>query len=308
VPESHIPAEPVGPPDVRRVLVIGASGQLGRELARTLQAWPEPIQVLTASRSEPDADRRVALEHPETLERVIAAVRPAHVILAAAATNVTWCEEHPTGSHIINVVGTAAAARAANRIGANLAFLSTDYVFDGSTGPYPESAATRPINIYGAHKLAAEEAVLAENPGNLVVRTCQVFGDDPRRTNFVMRVIDSLRRGETVEAAGDLYGTPTYAPDLALVLANLVLAAASGVWHVAGPTFLSRYELAHMAAAAFGCDRESIVEVTADQMNDPVDRPRRAGLLGVRLEAAGSGRMTPLADALQALATGDARA
>ena len=307
MPESPILNEPTGPPVGRRVLVIGATGQLGRELVRALQIWPQPVEVFTASRSDPDPDRRAWLEHPETLERVIAAVRPAHVILAAAATNVAWCEDNAGASHTINVVGTDAAARAAHRIGANLVFLSTDYVFDGEAGPYAESAATRPINVYGAHKLAAEEAVLEQNPGNLVVRTCQVFGDDPRRTNFVMRVVDRLRQGETVEAAGDLYGTPTYAPDLARILAEFALTSANGVWHVAGTTFLSRYELAHMAAAAFSCDRGSIVEVSTDHMDDPVNRPRRAGLLTHRLQVTGGRATTPLADALRDLAAKEAR-
>src|SRR6185295_6759642 len=98
-------------------------------------------------------------------------------------------------------------------------FISSDYVFDGIAGPYREDEATNPINVYGAHKLEAEAITLAADGANLVVRTCQVFGDDPRRTNFVVRVADRLRAGETVEAAGDLFGTPTYAPDLARALA-----------------------------------------------------------------------------------------
>jgi dTDP-4-dehydrorhamnose reductase len=291
--------------DAARVLVIGSTGQVGRELVAELIRHPTPLDVVAASRSDPEPDRQVRLEQPDTVDRVVRAARPNHVILTAAATNVGWCEEHPDDSRAINVEGTEAAALAAHQVGASFTFVSSDYVFDGSAGPYPETASTHPINVYGAHKLEAEEAVMVANARNLIVRTCQVFGDDPRRTNFVVRVVDRLRHGERAEAAGDLFGTPTYAPDLARVLAELTLTGASGIWNVVGETYLSRYELAKMAAAAFGCERDGIVEVASDQMGDPVNRPRRAGLRNDRLAAVGMRMMTPLDRALAELAGGE---
>lgn len=285
-----------------RVLVIGASGQLGRQLVAQLSRRRGPLEVIAASRSDLDPGRRVELERAATVARLIAKVRPDHVILAAAATNVAWCEGHPRESRAINVLGSEVAARAAGAIGATLAFISTDYVFDGIVGPCGEGDETNPINVYGAQKLAAEAAILETDPRNLVVRTCQIFGADPRRTNYVVRVVDALRRGETVDAAGDLFGTPTYALDLAHALVELTLSGASGVWHVAGNEYLSRYELAIRAAAAFGCESGAVVEVTTDRMHDPVNRPRRAGLRNDRLNAAGFDWITPLDAALAALA------
>jgi dTDP-4-dehydrorhamnose reductase len=297
---NHSTARP--PADGRRVLVIGATGQVGRELVAELTRRSGPLDVVAAARSHPDPARQVELERPETIERLVLALEPDHVILAAAATNVAWCELNPDTSRTINVLGTEAAALAARRVGASFTFISTDYVFDGDGGPYLEDAPTNPINAYGAHKLEAEAAVMAADSDNLVVRTCQVFGDDPRRTNFVVRVADRLRRGETIEAAGDLFGTPTYASDLVRALIELTLSCASGIWHVAGDRFLSRYELANMAAAAFGCERGAIVEVAAEHMDDPVNRPRRAGLRNGRLENAGLRLISPLPEALAALA------
>ena len=291
-----------GPTSSGRVLVLGAAGQVGRELVADLTRRGGPMEVVGASRSHPDPDRQFRLEEPETVERLVSAVAADHVILTAGATNVAWCEEHPSESRAMNVGGTEAATAAAHLAGASFTFISTDYVFDGTSGPYGEDGTANPINAYGAQKLEAEEAVMAVDPGNLVIRTCQVFGDDPRRTNFVVSVVDRLRRGEPVAAAGDLFGTPTYAPDLARVLVDLTLSGASGIWHVAGDSFLSRYELAKMAATAFECERAAILEVTADRMDDPVDRPRRAGLRNDRLAAAGLLLMTPLRDALAALA------
>lgn len=295
------------PARARRVLVIGATGQVGRELVAELTRRPGPLDVVAAARSHPNPARQVHLERPETIERLVLAVGPNHVILTAAATSVAWCEEHPDESRAINVLGTEAAALAAHRVGASFTFISTDYVFDGIRGPYGEDEPTNPINAYGAHKLDAEAVVMAADSANLVVRTCQVFGDDPRRTNFVVSVVDRLRRGEHVEVAGDLFGTPTYAPNLVRGLIDLTLSRASGIWHVAGDRFLSRYELAKMAAAAFGCERGAIVEVAADQMDDPVNRPRRAGLRNARLAVAGLRLITPLHKALAELAVEETR-
>ncbi len=183
-----------------------------------------------------------------------------------------------------------------------MTFLSTDYVFDGSSGPYGELDTTNPINVYGAHKLEAEAAVLGTDQRNLVVRSCQVFGNDPRRRNFVIAVVDRLRNGEQVEAAGDLFGTPTYAPDLARAVIDLTLRGAAGVWHAAGESFLSRYELATRVAVAFDCDGGMIAEVQTDRMSDPVNRPRRAGLRNDRLAASHLRFGTGLVQALAELA------
>lgn len=291
--------------DETDLLLLGASGQVGQEVIRAASG-KLGIKLRTAGRSDPDPNRRFDLEQPESVSRLIQRDRPAHVIICAAATDVAWCEQHPDESLLMNVRSPVAAATAAARIGATVTFISTDYVFDGAEGPYPEGAQTRPINVYGAHKLAAEDALLDVNAKALVVRSCQVFGDDPRRVNFVLRVVDRLRTQSTVEAASDLFGTPTYAPDLANGVVGLTVAGATGIWHVAGDTFLSRYALARRAAQIFGCDSDGIVEVRADDMEDIVDRPRRAGLTNSRLVGTSWGRITPLDLALERLAQTEA--
>jgi len=293
--------------DDPRVLVLGASGQVGREVMAETSRPNAQLHALAAARSHSDPARRFELDSAGSIEALLKHTQPDHIILTAAATNVAWCEEHPDESALINVDGTRAVADAAARNRATLTFISTDYVFDGRNGPSGEAEPPNPINVYGTHKLAAESAVMAASPSNLVVRTCQVFGNDPRRANYVIGIVDRLRRSETVTAAGDLWGTPTYAPDLARALITLTLSGAAGVWHVAGETFLSRYDLAVMAARAFACDPGAIVRVSHDQMTDRVNRPRRAGLRNERLEAAGIGEITPLAQALYKLAAAEER-
>jgi dTDP-4-dehydrorhamnose reductase len=286
------------------VLVIGATGQVGREQVLELDQESRGVDVVGAARSSPHPTHRFELERPESIARLISATRPNFVVMAAAATNVAWCEEHPDASRQLNVAAVAAAATASREADAKLTFISTDYVFDGIRGPYDEDGATNPINVYGAHKLEAETAVLGADDRNLVVRTCQVFGNDPRRANFVLRLADRLKQGEVVEVAGDLFGTPTFAVDLARNLIDLTLGIAAGVWHVAGSTFLSRYELACRSASAFGYSADGIIKIASEEMHEQVNRPRRAGLVTGRLAIAGMGRFTPLDDALQLLALG----
>src|SRR4051812_40709697 len=150
---------------------MGSSGQVGRQIVANI-ATRRDLELVTAARSDSGHVRRFELERPETVASTISNARPDHVIFAAAATNVAWCEEHEEDSRRINVDATAAGAVAAGRIGATFTFLSTDYVFDGLSGPYGELDATNPLNVYGAHKLEAEAAVLDAGKGNLVVRSC----------------------------------------------------------------------------------------------------------------------------------------
>jgi dTDP-4-dehydrorhamnose reductase len=273
-----------------RVLVFGATGQVGREIVRQLDSLGS-VDVLAASRSATDENLRFDLSDPPSVAGIINRIEAEYAIFAAAATNVRHCESHPDSTRIDNVDAPAAAAEACRSVGTKLTFISTDYVFDGRAGPYLEKDSPAPINAYGSQKLAAERCVLGASSQNLVVRTCQVFGSDPRRRNYVAGIADRLIAGEIVRAPHDLFGTPTYAPDLADAVIELTLGGKSGVWHVAGTSFVSRFELAQAIAAAFKLDGSRVVAMSADEIGDDVKRPRRAGLrsdLAVNLVAKGS--------------------
>jgi dTDP-4-dehydrorhamnose reductase len=191
------------------------------------------------------------------------------------------CERDPAGTARANVLGSSAVLEAARNVGARLVFLSTDYVFDGEDGPYGENATPRPINEYGRQKRAIEQQVVDRDDG-LVVRTCQVFGHDARRANYVLRVADQVRRGHRLRAAIDLMGTPTYVDDLAAAVVVLLLGPERGYWHVAGREYLSRYDLARRTTAAACADVRLVDGVPFAVIDDGVPRPLRAGLTSVR--------------------------
>jgi len=261
---------------VTRIAVVGAGGQVGRQLVDAAQRAGLDFAQIARAGTEPML--RADLRDPQSIESALRFARPSHVVLAAAATNVAYCEENPADSWAVNVDGTAAVERVASWLEVPLVFLSTDYVFDGTAGPYHEEAVPNPINEYGRQKLQAERLVRAR-ADNLVVRTCQVFGPDPRRMNYVLRVADALAAGRRVEAEQDLYGTPTYSVDLASSLLLLLAAGATGTWHVAGDLWLSRFDLAREVARVVGRDETSIAPI---ETGGAIPRPRLSGLRSIR--------------------------
>jgi dTDP-4-dehydrorhamnose reductase len=183
-------------------------------------------------------------------------LRPAAVLNAAGFTDVARAErpEHRAELELLNRDAPAALARACARLGLPLVQLSTDYVFDGSRRtPYVEDDLPAPLQAYGRSKLEGERAVLAELPGALVARTSTLYGSGARtRPHYVDAVLRQARQAERLEVVRTPVASPTYAPDLAAALIDLLDAEAGGVVHVANDGQCSRLELARQAVAAAG--------------------------------------------------------
>lgn len=262
------------PGEGKALLVIGAGGLVGRAVVNA--GISAGSAVVPTTRLDPMPDRRVDIRDAASIWRAVVErePQPRVVVLTAAQTSVVRCETDPAGTRLVNIDGTGAVADAVAKTGAKLVFLSSDYVF-GDGGPHDEDDRPRPLNEYGRQKLEAEACVLGD-PNNLVIRTCQVFGQDGKRANYVLATADRLAAGQVVRAREDMLGTPTYAPDLAEEIVALGMGPASGVWHVAGPDFMSRAELARHTARAFELDEQLIV--VDDTAIDEVPRPSSAGL------------------------------
>jgi len=190
-----------------RIVVTGREGQVARALfERGVLAGHE---IITLAR--PDFD---LAGDPDAIIAAIEAHRPSAVISAGAYTAVDRAESEPKLAFAVNERGARAVARAAERIGAPLVHLSTDYVFDGSKGsPYVESDPTRPLGVYGASKLAGEHAVLAENANSAILRTAWVYS--PFGTNFVKTMLRLAADRDEVNVVADQRGNPTSALEIA---------------------------------------------------------------------------------------------
>jgi len=272
-----------------RILLTGATGQVGWELARTLMPLGE---VLAPERGQCD------LARPESLGAVVDAVRPNVIVNAAAYTLVDKAEQEPDLTMTINAAAPAELAVAARRHGALLVHYSTDYVFDGTkSGPYLEEDPPRPASSYGRSKLAGEEAVRASGADHLILRTSWVFA--ARGKNFLKTILRLAGEREELRVVADQFGAPTWAR-LAAEVTALALQQdltrrknnrfESGTFHLtaAGETswhgFASAIvEAARARGATLKC--RAIAPITTAGYPLPAARPANSRLSGARLAA-----------------------
>lgn len=273
-------------------LVIGGSGLIGSAILRALG----PVAVGTYRRRPRPGLRRLDASDARAVAGLLEATRADVVFLPAAESNVDWCELHPQEARAMNVDPALVTLEAARSYGARLVFFSSDYVFDGASGPYDEAAATRPLCVYGRLKAEIEGLVLAA--GGTVIRTTTVFGAEiPPGKNFALRLVARLRAHERVAVPFDQVSTPTWADELAR--ATLSVWRAGGLWNVAGPDLLARDELARAVAGAFGLDAALIDPVATSALRQAARRPLRGGLRTDKLARCVGSRLGPVPDALR---------
>lgn len=255
----------------RRILITGANGQVGRELAG--RAWDRGDAVTALARADLDIARDAD---------VVAAVerhRPDVIINAAAFTAVDKAEREPEAAFAINRDGPAALARAAARHGAWLIHLSTDYVFDGGAiAPYAESAATRPLGVYGASKLAGELAIREHADRHVILRTAWVFGR--HGGNFVKTMLRLASERPTLRVVADQVGCPTPAAAIAEAIAaitrRLDSAEVAGTYHFSGDRPTSWHGFAEAlldVAARHGAKRPRVEPIATSAYPTPARRP-----------------------------------
>ena len=279
-------------------LLIGADGLLGRHLSAVLPA----AAIRTYRRDPPANGLLLDITDADAVRATIARVQPQVVFLAAADAYVERCEREPEATRRVNVEATRTISELTAKIDALLVVFSSEYVFDGTAGGYAENDSRRPINEYGRQKAALEDIALATGRG-LVCRTSGVFGDDPKRKNFVCQLVDRLRAGETFDLPSDQLVTPTYAPSLARAVVKLVERGSTGVYHVAGPEVMGRVEFAQLVADAFRLDRSLLRPRSTREMGLSAARPERAGLRTEKLRQELGENLTAPAEALRELAS-----
>lgn len=205
-----------------RILVTGASGQLGYDVERELER--RGIEHLGTSSRELDITDR------EAVERLMAAYRPDAAIHCAAYTKVDLAEDEPERCWAVNADGTRNMAAACRKTGAKLLYISTDYVFPGAgERSYETGDPTGPVNTYGRSKLAGELAVQSLLEKYFIVRISWVFGKNGN--NFVKTMLRLAETKAELSVVCDQIGSPTYTADLAPLLCDMVQTERYGVYH-----------------------------------------------------------------------------
>ena len=243
-----------------RVLIVGASGFIGRHLVRRLGRKPDR-QIVGTYLSRPPGDDahswlQVELTDSAGIERVFRLARPDAVVHLAAIADVGTAERDPERATAVNVTATASIARLCNLLGAKLIFVSTEYVFDGKRGYYREDESPIPTTHYGQTKWEAEQEVASLTTRWSVLRTSIVYGwPEPGQRNFAPWLLEHLKSGQTYNAPTDVYRTPVYVKHLTDGIAKLVDEEHTGIHHVAGADWVSMYDFAAAIAQAFHLDR-----------------------------------------------------
>lgn len=216
-----------------KILLLGANGQVGHELRRSLAPLGE---VVAATRSgtlpEGTVCERADFERPDTLPDLVARIAPDLVVNAAAHTAVDRAEDEPDAAYRVNRDAPARLAAACAVAGIRLVHYSTDYVFDGTADrPYREDDPTAPLGVYGASKRAGEQAIQASGAQHLILRTAWVYA--ARGRNFLRTLLRLANERDELRVVADQHGTPTPAGLIADVTAELAgRADAGGILHL----------------------------------------------------------------------------
>lgn len=270
----------------QRLVITGAGGMVGRNLAA--QARRQGRDVLTLTSSECD------ITDPGAVARAVSAGDM--VVNCAAYTDVDGAESDPQRAQAVNADGPGNLAQACARAGAGLIHLSTDYVFSGDFGgapprPYEVDDATGPLSVYGRSKLAGEHAVLAAKPDAFVVRTAWVY-EGADGSDFVAVMRRRAAGDETLDVVADQIGSPTSAADLVDALLQIADGGVRGpVLHAANSGQASRYEQARAVFEVLGADPGRVRPVGTDRFPRPARRPAFSALAGAGSAARG---LTPL--------------
>jgi dTDP-4-dehydrorhamnose reductase len=292
-----------------RILITGAYGQLGRDLADALAGrvpdggvrcallgpeGPRPglrHEVLGTDIDTMPVDDRDAVQH------TFASFRPELVLHGGAYTAVDLCETEVDAAYAVNALGTRHVAEASAAVGAHVVYVSTDYVFDG-TGrrPYRESDAPCPTSVYGMSKLAGEREC---RPGSTIVRTSWLCGAHGKN---IVRTVLRLAGGDgDLKFVDDQQGSPTFTADLAPAVVTLGLDRRPGVFHVTNGGVTTWCGFARAILAAAGADPERVKPIRTADRDDPAPRPAYSVLDNMALRLSGLPALPDWQDALARL-------
>ena len=251
-----------------KVVVTGARGMLGHDVVRAAEYVNHDVVALGHAELDITDGRRV--------RRTLARLAPDAVVNCAAWTDVDAAEEDPIAATKVNEQAPRHVAAAAAEVGAVVVQPSTDYVFDGEKGePYLESDPPRPISIYGATKLAGEQATADANPHHFIVRTSWLFGR--HGGNFVETMLRLGRELGEVVVVRDQVGCPTYTGHLAEAIVRLLDGDEYGLHHIAGGGECSWFEFAAAIFERAGVECRTL-SCTTDEFPRPAPRPPYSAL------------------------------
>ena len=272
-----------------KIAITGATGLFGHAL---VQVFGERHTVFPLGRAEAD------ITDAAGVQSCLRAILPDVVIHSAAIRDLDIADADPAEAFRVNVHGTRNVVEAAQSVGAAVAYISTDAVFDGEReAPYVETDVPIPPTVYGRTKLRGER-LAAQLPRYWIFRVSVLFG--PGKKNMIDKVLAAVSQGKEYIAPSDQIGNATYTLDAARTIREVIEAGRSGTFHVVNQGGVSRLELARRAAQIAGLDAAYVVGKPSAEMGRRVPRPKQSVMLMCALEQAGFELPRPWTEALEA--------
>lgn len=261
-----------------KFLVTGSAGSVGRQVVRDLLlSHTDVFSCYHKSNPESGIATLLDLTNTEKIIKVVQTIKPDVIIHLAAMTNVDQCETEKNMALQINAKSTAVLSEQAAKHDAFLVYVSTDYVFDGENGMQKETDTPNPIGFYGRSKLEGETAVRDLASNWCIARTSTPYAIHATKS-FPLFIAENLQAKKEISVITDQYTSPTYVPNLSKMLIEISSRTIQGIFHLAGATRVSRYDMALMVAEKLGLDKNLIKSTTMACMNWNAKRPKDSSL------------------------------
>lgn len=264
-----------------KVFIAGASGLVGNNCQKhfTEQGWE--VVGSYFSYEVPGTVFYNTLKPADTNNFDIESFAPDVIVHCGAMTHVDKCEENKEESYKQTVQSTINLAAVAKKCNAKFVYMSTDYVFDGTDGPYQEDDEVNPLSVYGKHKLEAEQLVLNELDHSLVLRVTNIYGNEARGKNFIARIVQQCKDGNklTLKLPYDQYACPTNAWDIARCMFLLLKDNKAGIYHIGGTDYTNRVQLALRVLQYFPNATYDLIPMSTAELQQPAPRPLIGGFV-----------------------------
>jgi dTDP-4-dehydrorhamnose reductase len=279
--------------DIPTILIVGAGSKTAEAIERVFSMSPDKREVwkLTSSTStfaKADSRRRIVecnFTHRKELKELCLELQPDVIINAAAYTNVDKAESERQAAWNVNVAGVENLVAVCRLVDAHLIHFSTDYIFDGTSGPYIETDLPHPLGYYAKTKLAGENVCVGGNIDYTVIRTNVLYGaTQDLKPDFVLWVLKKLAEKKPFGIVNDQFSNPTLIDDLGYLVEKILHVRAKGIFHAGGADWCSRYDFARMIAKVFKFDPDLIQPISTAELHQAAPRPMRGGVISFKAE------------------------
>lgn len=274
----------------KKILVTGANGLLGQKTTEIFRNESAHELILTDLHDNAFDSKGfdyfpMDITKKDEVKDAVKKYLPDIIINTAAYTNVDGCETDRELSWRVNVDAVKHFIIASRINSSKVIHISTDYVFDGKSGNYSESSKPNPLSYYGKSKLASENALITSGIDSVILRTMIIYGTGMNlRPNFAVWLINMLAEKNGVTIVDDQFGMPTMVDDLGWALVKMVDLNKSGLYHICGSDYLSRYEFALKLAEVFELNENLIKPIKSSELNQSAERPMNSSFILLKAE------------------------